>query len=105
MVSIATVLVEKQAQTRRSFSMKYKRQAINAINDMMLHGHTVRTVSNALNLPHWYYRRWRKSVSKADQQASIDAVVPSGITGDTRKVHPSRLGQLAPFQDELLASM
>ena len=57
MVSIATVLVEKQARTRRSFSMKYKRQAINAINDMMLHGHTIRTVSNALNLPHWYYRR------------------------------------------------
>ena len=85
--------------------MKYKRQAINAINDMMLHGHTVRTASNALNLPHWYYRRWRKSVSKADRLASVDAVVPSGITGDTRKVHPGRLGQLAPFQDELLASV
>ncbi len=105
MVNIATVLLKKQALARRSFSMKYKRQAINAINDMMLHGHTVRTASNALNLPHWYYRRWRKSVSKADRLASVDAVVPSGITGDTRKVHPGRLGQLAPFQDELLASV
>ena len=105
MVNIATVLLKKQALARRSFSMKYKRQAINAINDMMLHGHTVCTASNALNLPHWYYRRWRKSVSKADRLASVDAVVPSGITGDTRKVHPGRLGQLAPFQDELLASV
>ena len=105
MVSIATVLVEKQARTRRSFSMKYKRQAINAISDMMLHRHTSCTASNALNLPNWYYRRWRKSVSKADWQASVDAVVPSGITGDTCMVHPGRLGQLAPFQDELLASV
>ena len=97
MVSV-TVLVEKQAQTRRSFSMKYKRQALNAINGMMLDGHTVHSASNALNLPHWYYRRWRKSVAKIDQIASTDAVVPSGIAGDTRKVHPGRLSQLAQFQ-------
>jgi hypothetical protein len=96
MVSV-TVLVEKQAQTRRSFSMKYKRQTFNAINNMMLDGHTVCSASNALNPPHWYYRRWRKSVAKIDQIASTDAVVPSGITGDTRKVHPGRLSQLALF--------
>ena len=75
MVSV-TVLVEKQAQTRRSFSMKYKRQALNAINGMMLDGQTVRSASNALSLPHWYYRRWRKSIAKIDQIASTDAVVP-----------------------------
>jgi hypothetical protein len=105
MVSIATVVVEKQARMRRSFSMKYMQQAINAINSMMLQGHTVRTASNALNLPRWYYRRWRKLVSKVDQLAFADAAVPSGIIGDTRKVHPGRLSQLAPFQGELLTSV
>jgi hypothetical protein len=102
---VSVNVVEKQAQTRRSFSMKYKRQALNAINDMMLDGHTIRSTSNALNLPHWYYMRWRKLVAKIDQIASTDAVVPSGITGDTQKVHPGHLSQLAPFQGELLTSV
>ena len=98
MVSIATVLAEKQAQTRRSFSMKYKRQAINAINDMMLHGHTVRTASNALNLPHWYYRRWRKSVSKVDRQASVDAVVPSALPEILARFIPAIWANLLRFR-------
>ena len=104
-IAIATVLADKQARTRRSFSMKFKRQALNSINDMMLHGHSVRTASNALNLPHFYYKKWRKTVSHADRLISANAAVPSGITGDTRKVHPGRLSQLAPFQSELLTSV
>jgi hypothetical protein len=100
-----TDLAEKQAQARRSFSIKYKRQAINTINNFMLHGHTICTASNAFNLPHWYYRRWRKAVMKVDQLASADTVVPSGITGDTRKVHPSRQSQLAPFKGKLFTSV
>ena len=85
--------------------MKFKRQALNSINDMMLHGHSVRTASAALNLPHFYYKRWRKLVSSADRHISANAIVPSGITGETRKVHPGRLSQLAPFQGELLTSV
>ena len=66
MVSV-THLVEKQSQARRSFLIKYKRHAINAINVLMLRGPTVRTASKELNIPQWYYRRWRKTVVKVDQ--------------------------------------
>jgi hypothetical protein len=38
--------------------MKYKRQALNAINNMMLDGHTVHSASKALNLPHWQVAEW-----------------------------------------------
>ena len=100
-----THLAEKQPQAKRSFSIKYKRHAINAINVLMLHGHTVSTASKELNIPHWYYRRWRKMVMKVDQLASADAIVPSKITGESCKVHPGRCSKLGPFQGKLLNSV
>ena len=85
--------------------MKFKRQALNSINDMMLHGHSVRTASNALNLPHFYYKRWRKTIVKVDKLASSDAVVPFKINGDSHKIHPGCPSALDPFQGNLMHSI
>ena len=90
-IAISTVLYDKQAKTRRSFSMKFKHQALNSINDMMLHGQSVRTASAALNLPHFYYKRWRKLVSSADRHISANAIVSTILT-----ITPSNFAPFSP---------
>jgi hypothetical protein len=76
MVSSISLHIEKPAQIQKSFSIKYKWYAINAINDLILSRCTLCTATKELNIPHWYYKRWRKTVAKVDKLASFDAVVP-----------------------------
>jgi hypothetical protein len=62
MVSSISLPVEKPIQVRKSFSIKYKWHAINAINDLILSGYKLHAATRELNIPHWYYKRWRKTV-------------------------------------------
>jgi len=58
-----------------------------------------------LNIPHWYYKRWRKTVVQVDNLASSDAVVPFKIHGDCRKIHPGHPSELDPFEGNLMCSI
>ena len=94
MVSPISLPFKKPVQVRKSFSVKYKRHAINAINDLMLRRYTPCAATKELNIPHWYYKRWRKIVVQFDKLASSDAVVPFKIHSDSCKIHPSYPGEL-----------
>jgi hypothetical protein len=105
MVSSISLPLNKPVQVRRSFLIKYKWHAINAINDLMLSGYTLCTPTKELNIPHWYYKMWRKTVVKVDKLASSDAVVPFKIHGDCRKIHPFHPSELDPFLGNLTCSI
>ncbi len=105
MVSSISILFEKPVQIRKSYSVKFKRHAINAINDLMLHGYTLCAATKELNIPHLYYKRWRKTIVKVDKLASSDAVVPFKINGESRKIHPGRPSALDPFEGDLMRSI
>ena len=105
MVSSISILFEKPVQIRKSYSVKFKRHAINAINDLMLRGYTLCAATKELNIPHLYYKRWRKTIVKVDKLASSDAVVPFKINGESRKIHPGRPSALDPFEGDLMHSI
>jgi hypothetical protein len=85
--------------------IKYKRYAINAINDRMLGGYTLCAAAEELNIPHWYYKRWRTTFVQVNKLASSDAVVPFKIHGGSRKIHPGCPSKLDPFEGELMHSI
>jgi hypothetical protein len=105
MVSSISLPFNKPVQVRRSFLIKYKRYAINAINDLMLSGYTLCPAAEELNIPHWYNKRWRKTVVQVDKLTSSDAVVPFKIHGNSRKIHPGRPSKIDPFEGKLTRSI
>jgi hypothetical protein len=58
-----------------------------------------------LHIPHWYYKRWRKTVVQVDKLTSSDAVVPFKIHGNSCKIPPSRPSELDPFEGDLTRSI
>ena len=85
-----TMLAEVPVKGRRSFSLKYKRCVLNSINDLMLLGYTLRKAAEEVNIPHGYYRTWRRTVAKADSLKTNEIVPPFAIHGEIRKLHPGR---------------
>jgi len=61
-------------KSRKSFPIKDKWQAINAINDLILYRHSLCTVSEEWNTLHWYYEKLRKMTVKADKIAPSHAL-------------------------------
>ena len=59
------MLAEVPVKGRWSFLLKYKRCVLNSINDLMLLGYTLRKAAEEVNIPHGYYRTWRRTVAKA----------------------------------------
>jgi hypothetical protein len=94
-------LPDKPVKAMKSYSIKYKHQVINAINDLILHGHTVRTASNKLRLPHWYYKCWRKTVYNVDKMIALRIIVPYNVNGDSCKIHPGPSSHLDDIESNL----
>ncbi len=85
--------------------MKFKRDALNAINECVLRGDSIRTASDKVGIPHWYYKRWRKTVFQVDQLLHTKAWVPFNIKGDSRKIHPGPKSQLNVIENDLTRSL
>ena len=92
---------DKPVKARKSYSIKYKRQVINSINDLILHGHTVRIASDKLRLLHWYYKCWRKTVYNVDKMIASKDIVPYNVNGDSRKLHPGQFSHLHDVESNL----
>jgi hypothetical protein len=96
--SSVTGLDGSPVKGRRSFSLKYKRLVLNAINDLMLLGYSLRKAAEEVNIPHGYYRNWRRTLAKVDRLKTKETVVPFTITGESRKVHPGRPVEYLPLK-------
>lgn len=73
--------------------------------ELVLRGDSVRTASDKVGIPHWYYKRWRKTVFQVDQLLSTKAWVPFNIKGDSRKIHPGPKSQLNAIENNLTRSL
>jgi hypothetical protein len=54
MVTSAAAPIENPVKGRKSFLLKYKQFALNAINDLMLLGYSLRNATEKVNIPHIY---------------------------------------------------
>jgi len=70
MVTSAAAPIENPVKGRKSFLLKYKQFALNAINDLMLLGYSLHNATEKMNTPLFYFRNWRRTVAKVDQLAS-----------------------------------
>lgn len=94
-------LPDKPVKARKSYSIKYKYQMINSINQLILHDHTVCTASNKLGALHWYYKCWRKTVHAIDNMISVQAIVSYKIYGNIHRIHPAPLRHLINVDSNL----
>ena len=98
MVKAISTTIEKPAKVRKSFSIKYKWQAMHAIDNHILHGHSLHTASEELKVPHWYYESWRKTVAKVDKLLFTKAIIPFRMHGDSCKIYPIVQANLIPLK-------
>ncbi len=59
-------MADVSGKHRKSFSVRFKRQAVRAVEDMMKSGLSIRQAMDRLQIHHWYYARWKKVVTRAD---------------------------------------
>ena len=104
-VSLEAVQADKPVKGRRSFSLKYKRGVLNSINDLMLLGYSLRKAAEEVNIPHGYYKTWRRTVAKADCLRKNDIVRPFTIHGEVCKLHPRRPTGLGDIQNLLTCTV
>ena len=104
-VSYKAMLAEAPIKGRWSFLLKYKRCVLNAINDLMLLGYTLRKATEEVNIPHGYYRTWRRPVVKADGQKTNKIVPPFAIHGEICKLHPRRPSGLGDIENDFILNL
>ena len=105
MVTSLSPSPDKQVKARKSYSMKFKCEALNSINDLVLHGDSIRIASEKVGIPHWYYKCWRKTVNKVDKLLSMKAWIPFSIKGSSRKIHPGPSSQLNSIESALTCAV
>jgi hypothetical protein len=71
----------------------------------MLLGYTLRKAAEEVNIPHGYYRTWRRTVAKADGLKTNKIVPPFAIHGEIRKLPPGRPSGLGDIENDLTRSV
>ena len=84
---------------RKSFSVRFKRQVVRAVEDMMKSGLSIRQAMDRLQIHHWYYARWKKVVTRVDDILQKDEAHPFDISGDIKKLHPGRPSSLTTTKE------
>ena len=92
---------QKEASLRRSFSVKEKREYVVAIDAIIATGATRRQACTMVNLPHNYYPRFKKVLSKIDDIEKNEGFVPFKTNGIARKIHPGRPSLLREIRKDL----
>ncbi len=83
--------------TRRSYTIKEKREFVQAICTLASNGVSIRQACPLLGLPHQYYYRFKKMVEAAGELEENDVFIHYKVNGTARKIHPGRPSILAPF--------
>jgi hypothetical protein len=89
------------AVSRRSYSIKEKRELVQAIRTLVSKGFSIRRACPLLGLPHQYYYRFEKVVQVADELERKELFVHYTVNSTARKLHPGRPSILASVRNEL----
>ncbi len=93
--------MEDQEIKRKAYTIKYKRTAVRIITDLVSKGKSVREAADQLNIPHFYYARWKEHIKKFD--ALETSIINVG--GDLRKLHMGRPSFLETIREDLSRSI
>ena len=88
---------------RKSYFIKYKQDAVRAIEDLHASGLSVMAACKGLNLPHYYYGRWKKLLKNIDELDASNkaASKPAVIAGVSQQFHHGRPGILQAVENDL----
>jgi len=86
---------------RRSYSIKEKRDIVQAVQTLAANGVSVHQACSMVGLPHQYYYRFKKAVKTADDLEKSGVFIHYKCNGGARKLHPSRPSILAAILDNL----
>jgi hypothetical protein len=67
----------------------------------MFLGYSLRKAAEEVNIPHGYYKTWRRTVAKTDCLRKNEIVRPFAIHGEVRKLHPGCPTGLGDIQNSL----
>ena len=88
--------------SRRSYTIKEKRELVQAISTLLSKGASIRQACPLFGLPHQYYHRFKKAVKAADDLEKANNIfVHYKVNGSTRKIHPGRPSILSAVRDDL----
>jgi hypothetical protein len=89
----------------KSFTISFKRQAIGVINELMKSGLSFHQATDHLQIHHWYYARWKKTMQTVENLIKKDEVLPFSIGEHISKLHPGRQSSLTAIKNALSHSI
>ena len=90
------------AMSRHSYTIKEKRELVQAICMISSKGLSICQAFALFGLPHQYYHRFKKAVKAADDLEKANNIfVHYKVNGSTRKIHPGRPSILSAVRDDL----
>ena len=87
--------------SRHSYSIKEKRELVQAICTLVSTGVSLRQACLLFGLPHQYYYCFKKAVKTADDLEKSRLFVHYKCSGGARKLHPGRPSILASIRNDL----
>jgi hypothetical protein len=102
-VSALNSIVVSEPSYRRSFSLKEKREYVQAV-ELVLSNHpgmSTRRACSVIGLSPVYFVCFKKVLKKVDAIDQGEAIVAHKINGAARKIHPGRENVLSAVHDDL----
>ena len=96
-------VVVSEPSYRRSFSIKEKREYVQAV-ELVLYNHpgmSARQACGVIGFSPVYFVRFKKILKKVDAIVQGEGIVSHKINGAARKIHPGRASVLSAVQDDL----
>ena len=82
------VLFEDNRSRRKSYSIKDKREFIQAIDTLVSTGASRCNTCSRVGLPHMYYSLFKKAVEKVEALEKSAVYIPYKTNNSARKIHP-----------------
>jgi len=89
------------AVLRRSYSIKEKRDIVQAVWTLVANGVSVRQACSMVGVPHQYYYHFKKAVKTADDLEKSAVFIHYKCNGGAQKLHPGHPSILAAIRDDL----
>jgi hypothetical protein len=100
--AIVVVLFEDEQSRCKSYSIKDKREFIQAISTLVSTGASHRDACSCVGLPHMYYSLFKKAVEKVEALEKSAVYIPYKTNNSAHKIHPGPPSLLTAIQDDLV---
>ena len=98
-------MADSSVQRHKSFTIRFKWQAIGVINEVMKSRLSIYQSTDSLQIHHWHFAMWEKTMQIVDNLIEKDEVLTFSISGDIKKLNLGCPSSLTAIKSDLSCSI